>query len=277
MGTAALLANTAITAANDVKSSGNSNLGWQKAGDDINNSLVTASKVMDYTAAFKEGLTKMNDNIKPIHKDELGDFDIAWRNISEMTTESLVDLYYILQNYKSEYPDLTQKIHDAFQTKVFDFIKVNHPCLNDRIAFEDPKAFEIFAKEFAANEVLRFNMALRNVERPVDTISSILPDLVAQRKTISNNAPKPETNFPMPEKATLLLKILPDTYCTLLIDGENKGTIEKGAIKKIALARGEYLIKVIDNANQANIFEQTYSVSATDIGSEKILKVNLSK
>ena len=68
------------------------------------------------------------------------------------------------------------------------------------------------------------------------------------------------------------VKIMPDTDCSIYIDGDLKGTLAAGAILKIKLEKGDYIIKAV-GLNKADELTQTYTVAT--VGVETILNIGM--
>ncbi|HZY38733.1 MAG TPA: formylglycine-generating enzyme family protein [Mucilaginibacter sp.] len=81
----------------------------------------------------------------------------------------------------------------------------------------------------------------------------------------------PKTKHAKPTTATAMVKIQPDTNCTIYLDGEPKGKVATGAFLKLKLDKGIYEIKA-EGENPKDVFAAYDTVKTTD---ETIFKVSL--
>lgn len=72
-----------------------------------------------------------------------------------------------------------------------------------------------------------------------------------------------------------ILKLKADAECIVKIDGESKGIIKAGEIKKIYLSKGQYEISCISTKNSKDEFTEIYTVDEVNI--EMLYKIELAK
>ena len=135
---------------------------------DLNKGLSYITAIANQSAAFKESIQKFNSPIKQNQAIETNDFDVVWRSLSEMTTENMMNLYFIKHRKNSESSEGTNAIDRKFFDILSQFVLANMPNQVNGLSLNDPKKFEQFAKQFGSYEIYVFNMALRGInEKPV--------------------------------------------------------------------------------------------------------------
>ena len=131
----------------------------------MNRTVSFANQASDYSAAFHEGMEKLSKVAKVDDQVDVNDFDVVWRNVSQMTTSNLLNTYYLVQGDKENDSELALKLKQKFIDAVSTYVQANAPYLKDKLVFDNRKAFEDFAKAFGSNEILQFNLALRGIKQ----------------------------------------------------------------------------------------------------------------
>ncbi|MEI6765327.1 MAG: SUMF1/EgtB/PvdO family nonheme iron enzyme [Bacteroidota bacterium] len=96
---------------------------------------------------------------------------------------------------------------------------------------------------------------------------------------IPENKPK-QNNNTSPQQATsnkFILKISSNLRCRIKIDGEDKGIVENGGIKKVYLIKGVYKIEAISTENNSDFFSSKYTVIEQDLNTEDLYEIDLLK
>ncbi|MEI6765332.1 MAG: tetratricopeptide repeat protein [Bacteroidota bacterium] len=108
----------------------------------------------------------------------------------------------------------------------------------------------------------------------------LLHGLTNAQIIIPDNKPKQNNNTnPQPANTDnkLVLKISPNLKCKIKVDGEDKGIVDAGGIKKVYLQKGEFKIEAISTENVLDIFVTKYTVEEKDINSERLYEIDLEK
>ena len=94
--------------------------------------------------------------------------------------------------------------------------------------------------------------------------------LMAQSTT--GGQPKKKTQGSTLSGNFATVKILPDSDCTIYMDGDLKGTLSTGQILKVKLEKGDYIIKAV-GTNKLDELTQTYTIAT--VGVETILNIGM--
>jgi len=110
------------------------------------------------------------------------------------------------------------------------------------------------------------------------SFSQIIPSLSAKPKEVKSEPPlkiKKEiiTVYKEKESNRAIIKFLCDADAVLYIDAEKKGNLKKDIPFRVAIAKGEYVVKVVSSENQNDYVRFNYLIS--EIGVEKLEEINL--
>ena len=81
---------------------------------------------------------------------------------------------------------------------------------------------------------------------------------------------KPNTNTQTSTANKFILKISPNVKSQIKVDGEYRGDVEAGGIKKVYLQKGEFKIEVISIENKKDVYTVRYTVKEEDLNTEKL-------
>jgi len=107
--------------------------------------------------------------------------------------------------------------------------------------------------------------------------AQIIPSLPAKPKEETSPVVKVKkeviTVYKEKESNKAIIKFLCDANAFLYIDGDKKGTLKKDIALRVAIAKGEYAVKVVSSENQNDYVKFNYVIS--EIGVEKLEEINL--
>ncbi len=101
--------------------------------------------------------------------------------------------------------------------------------------------------------------------------SQRIPTLPSAPKATQPEKVKPAAK-PRPAQ-TQTIKFISNAEADLFIDGEKRGHLRPGAVFKLGLPKGDYLLKIVNAQNSADVISETYSIAGN--GGEVLYQADL--
>ena len=111
----------------------------------------------------------------------------------------------------------------------------------------------------------------------ISSDAQILPkeDTTSDSKPTKKPAVQKNTSKETITGPALIVKIIPDVDCIIKVDGERKGTATAGNVLKVKLGVGQFVITATGTTKKDEKFEQDYTVTKDQLGSELILRISI--